>query len=172
MGINTGKSDEHSNELVFEENEKQTDGERRKQTYKLPLADIHRKPFPPGFNNQVPSIKTNSHRLPGQVPSLWKPSFYSEPILLCLVWRFWRVITGNKDKQRAARKLGPGRETKKKTLFLGVKKIKNKQRAEGGILKSGGISRSRRWTGENIVIEQQEKHFLRLGVECDVWCKR
>lgn len=38
-----------------------------------------------GLNHQAPSIRTNSHMLPGQVPSLWKPSLYSKPVLLCLV---------------------------------------------------------------------------------------
>lgn len=51
-----------------------------------------------GLNNQAPSISTNSHRLPGQAPSPWKPSLFSKPVLLCLVLRFSRRITFNKDQ--------------------------------------------------------------------------
>lgn len=41
----------------------------------------HTLTHPPGLNNQAPSIRTNSHRLSRQAPSLWKPSLYSKPVL-------------------------------------------------------------------------------------------
>lgn len=70
--------------------------------HKLSLASSRaHTTHPPGPNNQAPSIRTNSQRLPGQAPSLWKPSLYSKPALLCLVWRFSH--TANKDPQTAAR---------------------------------------------------------------------
>lgn len=52
---------------------------------------------PPSLDNRVPSIRTNSQRLTRQALSLWKPSFYSKPVLLCLVRRFSHVMTANKD---------------------------------------------------------------------------
>ena len=80
-------------------------------------TDTHTHTHPLGPNNQAPSIRTNSRRLPGQAPSPWKPSLYSKPVLLCLVWRFSHRITFNKDQQTKEKDLNQARimDRKKRT---------------------------------------------------------
>lgn len=51
---------------------------------------------PAGLNNRAPSIRTNSHRLTRQVPSLWKPSLETHLALSCLeVFRTQSLPTKN-----------------------------------------------------------------------------